>query len=81
MSFLNLMGSSMGKTVSFESCFVSDKSRYYRDEDFILSTRKAYSEGFTFTDTKKWMRLEVESYINNLELKANSQEYADSLFP
>ena len=80
-SLLGLMGSSMGKKVSFGSGSVSDKSRYYRDEDFILSTRKAYSEGFTFTDTEKWMDIEVEKYINNPELKANSQGYADSLFP
>jgi len=80
-SFLCLMGSAMGKTVSFESENQQCKSRYYREEDFILSTKKASREGFTFTDTEKWMRQEVESYLMNPDRIPNSQEYADSLFP
>ena len=79
-SFLRLMGRCMGKTVSFESGSVSDKSRYYRDDDFILSTKKASDEGFTFTDTERGMDQEVKNYLKNPEMKANSQEYADSLF-
>jgi len=80
-SFLSLLGSAMGKTVSFESENQQCKSRYYREEDFILLTRKASREGFTFTDTEKWMRQEVESYLMNPDRIPNSQEYANSLFP
>jgi nucleoside-diphosphate-sugar epimerase len=80
-SFLKLMGDAMGKTISFESESKEDKSRYYREEDFILSTEKANAEGFYFTKTEEWINQEIRSYLKDPDLKPNSQEYADSLFP
>jgi len=80
-SFLELMGKTMGKTVLFDSNSKEDKSRYFREEDFILSTDKANSEGFKFSKTEEWMNTEVRRYMDNRDLKPNSQEYAESLFP
>jgi hypothetical protein len=31
------MGDAMGKTISFESESEEDKSRYYREDDFMVS--------------------------------------------
>lgn len=80
-SFLGLMGKAMGKGICFDSRSKEDRSRYYREDDFILSTEKANSEGFDFTKTEEWMNMEVRRYLENPDLIVNTQEYAESLFP
>ena len=80
-SFLELIGHSMGKDVSFQSKSKLDKSRYYKEEDFILSTYKANKEGFRFAGTEEWLKMEVANYRLNPCPERSSQDYADSLFP
>ena len=80
-SFLKLMGKAMGKSDSFQSESPEEKSRYYREADFILSTEKANREGFKFTGTDEWMGKEVANYHKQPDIECSSQEYADSLFP
>ena len=80
-TFLNLIGKVMGKTVSFQSQSEQDKSRYYKDVDFILSTQKANHEGFKFTGTEEWLGKEVANYRIHPDIECSSHEYADSLFP
>ncbi|EQB70363.1 MAG: hypothetical protein AMDU1_APLC00062G0020 [Thermoplasmatales archaeon A-plasma] len=80
-TFLNLIGKVMGKTVSFQSQSEQDKSGYYKDVDFILSTQKANHEGFKFTGTEEWLSKEVANYRIQPDIECSSQEYADSLFP
>jgi nucleoside-diphosphate-sugar epimerase len=80
-SFLELIGKAMGKSVSFQSESETDRSRYYREKDFILSTRKSNTEGFKFTGTDEWIVKEVTNYHKKPDSECNSQEYADFLFP
>ena len=80
-SFLGLMGQAMGNRICFDSHSQEDRSRYYREDDFILSTEKANSEGFDFTKTEEWMNIEVRRYRENPGLIVNRQDYAESLFP
>lgn len=55
-------------------------SAYYSENDYILSTNKAESEGFKFTKFEEWLKKEVSEYIEKDGKSYNSADYRASLF-
>ncbi|MCL4452340.1 MAG: NAD-dependent epimerase/dehydratase family protein [Candidatus Thermoplasmatota archaeon] len=55
-------------------------SAYYSENDYILSTKKAESEGFKFTKFEEWLKNEVSEYIEKDGKSFNSADYRASLF-
>ncbi len=58
----------------------SSNSRYYSKRDYIVSVKKAESEGFKFTPMRSWLRKEVEMVNASGEGPLYSAEYRDHLF-
>ncbi|MEM0155377.1 MAG: NAD-dependent epimerase/dehydratase family protein [Thermoplasmataceae archaeon] len=77
--------SEIGKSLGIEPQISIDpgmdsSTPYYRDEELVLSTKKAESEGFNFTPTNEWLDSEVKKVIENNGQTGNSTEHMKWIF-
>jgi nucleoside-diphosphate-sugar epimerase len=74
-------GEYMGVTAKIErNDDVTPNSGYYSASDYILSTKKAESEGFRFTRFEEWLKKEVSDYLKKDGKSFNSADYRSKLF-
>ena len=59
---------------------LTSNSAYYSSSDYILSTKKAESEGFKFSRFEEWLKKEVSEYMERDGKSYNSADYRNRLF-